>query len=120
MTQICPSTKTVAIVGSRGWEDKKAIEQAVNDLPRETRIVSGGARGADSLGALYARLRGLPVLVLLPDWDRYGKRAGFLRNTQIVEEADEVLAFWDGKSRGTLDTINKAKAAGKVVTVVRP
>lgn len=84
-----------------------------------TLIVSGGAQGADSLGARWAKEYGVPVRIFKPDWTKYGKAAGFMRNTDIVEAADVVVAFWDGVSNGTRDSIAKAEKAGKAVLVVK-
>lgn len=81
-------------------------------------VVSGAARGPDSWGVIAAKSAGHAVEEIPADWDRHGKAAGFLRNTTIAEQADAVLAFWDGKSRGTLDTITKAHELGKLVVVV--
>ena len=72
----------------------------------------------DSWAAEAAREAGLEVEVYLPDWDKHGKAAGFLRNTDIVAASDAILAFHDGVSRGTMDTVKKAKAAGKRASVI--
>lgn len=58
------------------------------------------------------------IIEYLPDWDKYGKSAGFKRNTTIVEACDTLLAFWDGKSRGTQDSIAKAEKLGKLTIVI--
>ena len=81
-------------------------------------IVSGGAAGADSLGERYANYYNIPIKRFLPEWDKYGKRAGYLRNQTIIDNCDMVLAFWDGQSRGTADTIEKAKRAMKPTFIV--
>ena len=80
-------------------------------------IISGGANGADTLAEMFADKFGCPILIIRPDWDAYGKRAGFLRNEEIVNEADVVLAFWDGESKGTKHTINLTKKAGKKLII---
>ena len=81
-------------------------------------IVSGGARGADSLAEKYAAEKGIPITVVPAEWDKYGKSAGYRRNVQIVAESDEVVAFWDGESKGTQHTIDIAGKAGKKVSVI--
>lgn len=104
----------LAIVGSRTIEDfdlTPLIPQGV------TMIVSGGARGVDTVAARYAREHGIALTELRPDFVRYGRAACHVRNRSIVEVADAVLAVWDGKSRGTRSTIELARRAGKVVTV---
>jgi hypothetical protein len=97
----------VGVVGSREFDDYEQLEHVLNQLNNVTCIVSGGAKGADSLGEKYADENGLEKIIHLPDWDTHGKGAGFVRNTAIVRDADLVVAFWDGKSRGTRDTISK-------------
>ncbi len=83
-----------------------------------TEIVSGGARGVDTFAALYARKNGIKMTEFMPDYSRYGKGAPIRRNIQIAEYADAVIAFWDGKSRGTKNTIELFKNLGKPITVV--
>jgi hypothetical protein len=63
--------------------------------------------------------RGVPVTRLIPDWKKHGRAAGIIRNTDIVKQADKVVAFWDGKSKGTQDTIGKARKANKLLYVRR-
>ena len=107
----------VAIVGSRAYPRLDKVREYVWSLPIDTTIVSGGARGVDITAADAAHYRKMPVIVFLPDWDTHGKSAGFRRNKQIVDEADMVVAFWDGKSKGTVHSINLAKKAGKECVV---
>lgn len=106
----------LAIVGSRNFKNLMRVAHYVCHLPLDTVIVSGGARGVDETAAVNARRRGMDVIVHLPDWDTHGKAAGFVRNQRIVDDADAVVAFWNG-SNGTLDTIRKANQAGKVVKI---
>ena len=81
-------------------------------------IVSGMARGADKLAVRIAEELGAKIYKFPADWNQYGKRAGFLRNTQMAEFADQGLAFWDGKSRGTKHSIGELEKFGKPVEVV--
>lgn len=114
----------VAIVGSRTFSDpfraKAAVEAAVARIaakyPTAT-IVSGGARGVDRWAEAAARCHGLPCDVIYPDWGKHGKAAGIIRNTEIVQRATHVLGFWDGFSRGTADSLKKARKAGKPVGI---
>ncbi len=76
-------------------------------------IVSGGARGIDRCAADYARRHSLQLIEFLPDYEQYGRRAPLIRNMDIVRECDMLIAFWDGKSRGTKFTLNEAKKQGK-------
>ena len=96
----------VAVIGSRGLQ--------VNDLgkylPDEvTEIISGGARGVDTSAREYAMEHGLKLTEYLPEYDKYGRGAPLKRNITIIENADLVLAFWDGSSRGTKFVIENCK-----------
>lgn len=105
----------IAIVGSRGITNVN-IAQYINGKPEC--VISGGAKGVDTLAAQYAQANGIKLLELRPDYASHGRAATFIRNRQIVENADMVLAFWDGKSKGTQYTINHAKKLGKQVQIV--
>lgn len=107
----------LAIVGSRNFSDWLAIMNYVHELPLDTVIVSGGARGVDTVAEQTAQARGMTTEIYRADWDKYGKSAGYRRNADIVAAADEVVAFWDGYSKGTAHTIELARKAGKKVTV---
>lgn len=107
----------IAIVGSRTYPNLKQVADFVADLPEGTIVISGGAIGVDRTAENAAKARGLQVISIKPSWGKYGRQAGFLRNTQIVEMADEIVAFWDGESRGTKDSIDKAMKLGKSVTI---
>jgi hypothetical protein len=107
----------VAIIGSRGFTDYELVKKTLQPLGI-TLIISGGAAGADTLGEDYAKENGIETLIFKPDWKAYGKIAGFLRNTQIVEASELVVAFWDMESKGTKDSINKANKLGKKVLIV--
>lgn len=120
--------KRLAIVGGRDFNNEELMSEYVAMFMRNYQedemeipnieIISGGAKGADSLGAKLALVWGVPVTVFKPEWDKYGKSAGFLRNQTIVDNCDIVLAFWDGMSRGTADTIEKAKRSRKPTFIV--
>ncbi len=112
----------IAIIGSRTFTNYQLLEDIVDQYKNVnqvhyTAVVSGGAKGADTLAERYAEKNNLKKIIYYPDWDRYGKKAGFLRNTTIIEDADVVFAFWDGHSMGTLDSINKAKERNKTVII---
>ena len=112
----------LAVVGSREFNDYTLLTLFLDAYKAKTPeliLVSGGAVGADELAERYAKENNLQMIVFKPDWKKYGKTAGFLRNLTIVEEADEVIAFWDGESRGTLDSINKAKKIKKPLLEVK-
>ena len=108
----------LAVVGSRTFDDYRLLKSVVSRF-KPAIIISGGAKGADQLAERFARESGLPLMVFKPEWKRFGRAAGPARNKQIVAEAHGVVAFWDGRSRGTRSTINLARKMGKPVYVVR-
>lgn len=107
----------IGIVGSRTFNDLQLVRNTI-DPEGIILVVSGGAKGADSLAEQFAAENNIPTLVFKPEWKKYGYTAGFIRNTTIVENSDHIYAFWDGSSRGTMDTVNKARAQGVPVTLV--
>ena len=110
----------VAVVGSRKFKQLDLVTRFVQALPGNTHVVSGGALGPDTRAVLAAAVAGLFTTVLRPEWRRAGRydpAAGFKRNARIVQAADVVVAFWDGRSNGTRDSISKAKAMGKPVAI---
>ncbi len=109
----------IGVVGSRTFTDYPlmcgVLHRFLEDLDE---IISGGANGADTLAEAFADEEGIKCTVFKPNWELYGIAAGFLRNQQIVDACDILVAFWDGKSKGTKDSINKAKKAKKPTLVV--
>ena len=108
----------IAIVGSRNFHDYEKVKDFINrwkDYYKVTIdcIVSGGAKGADSLGEKYAHEFGINVVKFLPDWNKYGKSAGFIRNVDIINNCDVCFAFWDGKSSGTKHDLDLCKEKNK-------
>ena len=105
----------VAIVGSRDFTSVAEVHSYMraNLNPQQHIIVSGGARGVDFMAGNYGRKHDFEVVEHLPDWEKHGRGAGLIRNSLIVDDCDTFVAFWDGTSRGTLDTIKKMGAAGK-------
>ncbi|MBR0303876.1 MAG: DUF2493 domain-containing protein [Clostridia bacterium] len=85
-------------------------------------IIGGGANGADRFGEEYALMRGLPYRLFLPDWKKYKRGAGIVRNREMAQYSSEeigvLFAFWDGKSKGTKNMIQTAKRLGLNVYVV--
>ena len=103
-----------AIVGSRNL----VVEQMEIYLPAATdEIVSGGAKGIDQCAKRYAENRKIKLTEFLPDYVRYGRGAPLKRNDQIIDYADVVVAFWDGKSRGTKYVIDRCRRIGKRVLI---
>jgi predicted Rossmann fold nucleotide-binding protein DprA/Smf involved in DNA uptake len=105
-----------AVVGSRTFENFKLLNEVLSAL-NITKIVSGGAKGADSLVAKYAKANKILLEEHIPEWDKYGKSAGFKRNARIIDSCDEVIAFWDGISKGTAHSVAYAKARNKPVFI---
>lgn len=118
-----PSPHVLAIVGCRWFNNYDLfcfyLDKAIATLSIDfNKIISGGANGVDSMAIRYARERDIAFEEFPADWNRYGKRAGFIRNTTIVENATYVLAFWDRKSSGTFDTIEKCAKFNKEVHII--
>ena len=108
----------VLICGSRNINDPALVSQAVSQIGTiPTHIISGGARGVDKLAAVYAASQGIEFTEYQADWERYGKRAGFIRNYAMVGNADAVIAVWDGTSPGTKHSIDLARSCRKRVFV---
>lgn len=99
-----------AIIGSRGITD---VDIGAYIPDNTTEIVSGGAKGIDTLAKKYSEQHGIKLTEFLPDYKRFGRCAPLKRNLQIIEYADIILAFWDGKSRGTKFVIDKCKKTHK-------
>lgn len=101
----------IAIIGSRTFNDYDLIVETLNEyVDKITCVVSGGAIGADMMGERWAKEYNKETKIFLPDWQKYGKSAGYIRNVDIISNSDIVVAFWDGKSKGTQHSI---KIAGK-------
>jgi len=108
----------VAIVGSRSFSDYKIFSEFMEDLTENKHlaideIISGGAKGADSLAEIYTKDKGIPIEIVKPDWNNLGKSAGLVRNRDIIMRCDVCVAFWDGESHGTKHDIDLCKEFGK-------
>lgn len=124
----------IIVAGSRGFEDYQLLsnilmnylsemdDKDVVDNPNQVKFISGTARGADTLGEQFAYTYEYDVKRFVPDWDTYGKSAGYRRNAEMAKYASEaygvLFAFWDGKSKGTKHMIDLAKKYGLEVHVV--
>lgn len=96
--------------GSRNWTDREAIADRLADLPWDTTIVHGDAKGADRIAAQEAEKLGLLIQAFPAQWDLYGKRAGPMRNEAMALHGAELcIAFWDGRSKGTADMVDRAE-----------
>ncbi|MCL2544566.1 MAG: DUF2493 domain-containing protein [Clostridia bacterium] len=104
----------VAVIGSRGLK----VAELGKYLPPETmEIVSGGAKGVDTSVREYAQAHGVKLTEFLPEYEKYGRSAPLKRNIAIIEYADVVMAFWDGKSSGTRHVISNCRKKGVPVKV---
>lgn len=111
----------IAIIGSRDYPHLNHVRTYVESLPPETIIVSGGARGVDQEAEKEAKRCGLKTIVFHVNWRPNGvfdRSAGMKRNKLIIAEADQIVAFWDGKSPGTRNSINRAKRANKPIKII--
>jgi len=106
----------IAIIGSRSFNNYDMACQVLDKMDISL-VVSGGAQGADSLGERYANEHNIPTLIFKPDWQRYGRGAGIVRNRDIIAHCDHVVAFWDGESKGTENSLQQAKENKKPVTI---
>ena len=105
----------LAIIGSREikiYNLDKYVPEGVCE------IVSGGAKGIDTLAAEYARKTGVKLTEFLPEYKRYGRAAPIVRNKQIAEYSDEALVLWNGISKGTMHTVGFFEKLGKKVTLI--
>lgn len=113
----------VIIAGSRDFSDYQLLARKMDRILSNTdgpiAIVCGKARGADTLGERYAKERGHDVIYFPARWEIYGRSAGYKRNVQMADNADALVAFWDGKSVGTMHMIAIAKSKGLKVRIVR-
>lgn len=110
----------IAIVGSRepgNINFAKELEKRINIQSGDT-IISGGAKGIDSLAAEYATAHGLALVEIRPDYAKNGRGATFIRNREIVDNADMVVAFWNGTSKGTRYTIDYANKKGVTTLII--
>lgn len=115
------------IVGSRGFTDYKKMEEITNYLLKNKKnivIVSGGAKGADFLAKKYALEHHLLYKEFPADWDKYGKRAGYIRNEEMhkylsKQKQKGVIAFWDGQSKGTSHNFDLAKKYKNNIKIIK-
>lgn len=112
----------VIIAGSRNYNNFEELTTVMDKFLKdkeEVEIIVGGAKGADTLGEMYANMRDIPVRKFLPEWSKYGKAAGRRRNEVMGLEADACVCFWDGESTGTALMIQVAKRNSLILQVVQ-
>ena len=106
----------VIIAGGRDYVMTAADKAGLRRLGI-TQVICGMATGADTEGRLWAASNGIPVKRMPADWKRYGKAAGIVRNTEMAQCADGLVAFWDGASKGTKHMIDTARRNGLKIIV---
>lgn len=113
--------RRIVVAGGRDFDNFDAMCQILDKIKWDPGdiIISGTARGADTLGEQYASLRNIPVARFPARWDKYGKRAGFMRNEEMAQYATGGVIFWDGKSRGTQSMIFLMNKYRKPIKIVR-
>ena len=104
----------IAVVGSRDI----ILSDIGKYISSAEEIVSGGAVGADSCAAEYAKEKGIKITVFLPQYELYGRAAPIIRNRKIVDYSDKIIAFWNGSSKGTLSVIKYAQKTGKPCEII--
>jgi hypothetical protein len=117
----------LGIVGSRNYVDYEAFKTHIEETLKKwnvnvtniSSVVSGGAKGADSLAERWAKDNAIPTTVFKPDWNKLGKKAGILRNTDIVNESTHLVAFPTKDSIGTWDSIRKSTKKGIPTEVIK-
>ena len=110
-------SKNLIVAGSRGFDDYGLLEKHLGEFSFDG-IISGGAKGADALGERYAIHHCKTLSVFPADWDKHGKKAGFLRNIEMSRSGDIAIVFWDGQSKGSKHMIQTMQTAGKPCFVV--
>ena len=109
----------LAIIGTRTFNDFNLVEEEIKpELKNIECIITGGAMGTDTLAERIAQKYNISIIIFKPDWKRYGKGAGLKRNKTIIKNADTVLAFWNGESKGTKNSIELAKKFNKELKII--
>ena len=109
----------LAVIGSKEFTDYSKLKSILDSISGISVIVSGGAPGTDTLARKYAHQHNIKFLGFPPDFKKYGNKAKHIRDKLIVEHCDEVVAFWDGKCKGTKYTMDYARQQGKPVKVIK-
>lgn len=108
----------VAIVGSRHYSEPDRVSDYVNALPRGASIITGSASGVDAAATKAARAKDIPVQVMPASFDELADASkAAARNQRLVDACDVLVAFWDGTSKGTRNTVERALDSGKEVHV---
>ena len=110
----------LAIIGSRTFNNYMLLKETLEQYkPKITLVISGAAKGADSLGEKWALENQIQTLIFPAKWDEYGKKAGFIRNEDIIKNCDGCIAFWDGVSKGTQHSISLCEKYNKPIKIIK-
>ena len=115
----------VIIAGTRSFNDYELLRTSCNNLlsvKQRTHtivVISGTARGADQMGERYSKERGFQLRRFPADWEQHGKSAGHIRNAKMADNADALIAFWDGESNGTKNMIDNARRKGLAIRIIQ-
>ena len=108
----------VAIVGSRRFSDTERVAEYVSSLPPRASVITGSASGVDAAAIKAARAKGIPVQVMPASFDELSDASrSAARNQRLIDACDVLVAFWDGSSKGTRSTVERALDSGKEVHV---
>ncbi len=121
----------IAIIGSRTFSDYNKLKETIykyfshigeshheNRILHFTEIISGGAGGADKNAERFSKEHNIPIIIIRPDYNTYGKQAPLIRNEEIVKGADCIICFWDKESRGSRNALNHAKNHNKDTIII--
>jgi len=110
----------LAIIGSRTFNDYSLLKEKLDPyVSKITHVISGGAKGADSLGEKWAIENNIETIIFYADWNKHGKKAGFIRNEDIIKNCDKCVAFWDGESKGTAHSLSLCEKYNKKYKIIR-
>lgn len=109
----------IAVIGSRNFNDYELLKKELLKFPAIKEIISGGAKGADSLARQFASEHNIPICEYKPQYKQFGRSAPIVRNKIIAENCDELVAFWDYKSKGTKFTIDQARKLEKKIHIIQ-
>jgi hypothetical protein len=109
----------LAVIGSRTIIDEESVFEVLDSYKYKISVlITGGATGIDQIAEKWALKNAIRTIIYLPDWDKYGKSAGIIRNKLIADDCDQCLAFWDGVSKGTKNTIDLCVKLKKKTNIV--
>ena len=109
----------LAVIGTKKFIDYRILSNILDKIPNIKMIISGGAIGTDTLAEKYAVQDKINFLKFPPNYKKYGDKAKHIRDKLIVEECDELIAFWDGECEGTKYTLDYAEQLGKPIKIVQ-